>query len=49
MPNPKAQPADYCDGFGLSEHEFDLIRTLPDTSHCFLSSTATTAWSRGST
>ena len=36
MPNAKAQPADYRDGFGLSEHEFDLIRTLPDTSHCFL-------------
>ena len=36
MPNPKAQALDYRDGFGLSEHEFDLIRTLPDTSHCFL-------------
>ena len=23
-------------GFGLSGHEFDLIRTLPDTSRCFL-------------
>ena len=36
MPNPKAQASDYRDGFGLSAHELDLIRTLPDTSHCFL-------------
>ena len=36
MPNPKAQASDYRTGFGLSEHEFDLVRTLPDTSHCFL-------------
>ncbi|WP_419816725.1 VirB4 family type IV secretion/conjugal transfer ATPase [Glacieibacterium sp.] len=36
MPNPKAQEADYRQGFGLSEHELDLVRSLPDTSHCFL-------------
>jgi len=36
FPNPKARASDYIDGFGLSEHEFELIRTLPDTSHCFL-------------
>ena len=36
MVNPKAQSADYCDGFGLTAHEFDLVRTLPDTSRCFL-------------
>ena len=36
MPNAKAQAADYCDGFGLSTHELDLIRTLPETAHCFL-------------
>ncbi len=36
FPNPKARRADYVGGFGLSEHEFDLIRTLPDTSRCFL-------------
>ena len=36
MPNPKAQSADYRDGFGLSAHEFDLVKSLPDTSHCFL-------------
>ncbi|CAN5308236.1 VirB4 family type IV secretion system protein [soil metagenome] len=36
MVNPKAQEADYCGGFGLTAHEFDLIRTLPDTARCFL-------------
>ncbi len=36
MPNPKAQESDYRQGFGLSAHELDLVRTLPDTSHCFL-------------
>jgi type IV secretion system protein VirB4 len=36
FPNPKARAADYVDGFGLTPHEFELVRTLPDTSHCFL-------------
>ena len=36
FPNARAKPADYIDGFGLSEHEFELVRTLPDTSRCFL-------------
>jgi type IV secretion system protein VirB4 len=36
LPNPKAQERDYREGFGLSRHEFELIRTLPDTSRCFL-------------
>jgi type IV secretion system protein VirB4 len=36
MPNPKAQEADYRQGFGLSAHELDLVRSLPDASHCFL-------------
>jgi type IV secretion system protein VirB4 len=36
FPNPKARAADYIEGFGLTEHEFELVRTLPDTSHCFL-------------
>ena len=36
MPNPKARASDYIDGFGLTEHEFELVRTLPDTSRCFL-------------
>ena len=36
FPNPKARADDYVDGFGLSEHELELVRTLPDTSRCFL-------------
>jgi type IV secretion system protein VirB4 len=36
MVNPKAARADYCVGFGLTEHELDLVRSLPDSSHCFL-------------
>lgn len=36
MANPKAQAADYVDGFGLTAHEFELIRSLPDTARCFL-------------
>jgi type IV secretion system protein VirB4 len=36
MINPKASREDYCTGFGLTGHELDLIRTLPDSSHCFL-------------
>ena len=36
MINPQAREADYCGGFGLTSHEFDLVRTLPDSTHCFL-------------
>lgn len=36
LPNPKAQASEYCQGFGLSAHEFELIRTLPDSARCFL-------------
>ena len=36
MPNARARAEDYCDGFGLTEHELDLIRTLPTHSRCFL-------------
>ncbi len=36
MVNPKATHEDYCAGFGLTDHELDLIRTLPDSAHCFL-------------
>jgi type IV secretion system protein VirB4 len=36
MANPKARAEDYVGGFGLTPHEFDLIRTLPDNAHCFL-------------
>lgn len=36
MINPKAREEDYVDGFGLTQHEFELVRKLPDNSHCFL-------------
>ena len=36
MSNPKARASDYIDGFGLTEHEFDLVRTIPDSAHSFL-------------
>ena len=36
MVNPKAQEADYCEGFGLTQHELNLVRSLPDTARCFL-------------
>ncbi len=36
LPNPRAQADDYCTGFGLTEHELDLVRALPDHSRCFL-------------
>ncbi len=36
MANPKAQARDYVEGFGLTQHEFDLVRSLPDASRCFL-------------
>jgi type IV secretion system protein VirB4 len=36
MVNPKANAEDYVTGFGLSEHEFDLVRSLSDSAHCFL-------------
>ena len=36
FPNSRAKAADYVEGFGLSEHELELVRTLPDTSRCFL-------------
>jgi len=36
MSNPKAQASEYVEGFGLTEHELELIRTIPDTAHCFL-------------
>jgi type IV secretion system protein VirB4 len=36
FPNPKARAADYIGGFGLSEHEFELVKSLPDTARCFL-------------
>ena len=36
MPNPRAQAEDYCTGFGLTGHELDIVRALPDQSRCFL-------------
>ena len=36
MVNPKARAEDYINGFGLSAHEYELVRTLPDSAHCFL-------------
>src|SRR6478609_2479802 len=36
MPNARARAEDYCDGFGLTEHELSLIKTLPAHSRCFL-------------
>jgi type IV secretion system protein VirB4 len=36
MANPKARASDYMDGFGLTSHEFELVRALPDNAHCFL-------------
>lgn len=36
MVNPKARAEDYIDGFGLTPHEYELVRSLPDSSHCFL-------------
>ncbi len=35
-PNPRAQKEDYCDGFGLSGHELEIVRSLPEQSRCFL-------------
>ena len=34
--NPKAAEEDYVGGFGLTAHEFDLVRSLPDNAYCFL-------------
>jgi len=36
MVNPKARAEDYINGFGLTRHEYELIRTMPDSAHCFL-------------
>lgn len=36
MPNARARAEDYCDGFGLTQHELALIRSLPAHSRCFL-------------
>lgn len=43
MPNPRARAEDHCTGFGLTEHELDIIRTLPPHSRCFLVKQADTS------
>lgn len=34
--NPKARGEDYVDGFGLTTHEYEIVRSLPDTARAFL-------------
>lgn len=36
MANPKARAVDYVDGFGLTEHEYNIVHTLPAEAHAFL-------------
>jgi len=36
LPNPRAQEEEYQGGFGLSAHEFDIIKSLPEHSRCIL-------------
>jgi type IV secretion system protein VirB4 len=36
MANPRARAEDYVTGFGLTEHEYEIIRSLPDSARCFL-------------
>jgi type IV secretion system protein VirB4 len=36
LPNPKGREEHYVGGFGLSPHEFEIVRTLPDNSRAFL-------------
>ncbi len=36
MANARARAEDYVDGFGLTAHEYEIVRTLPDNAHCFL-------------
>lgn len=36
LPNPRAQEAEYRGGFGLTSHEFDIVKSLPEHSRCVL-------------
>ncbi len=36
MANSQAQATDYIDGFGLTAHEYELVRTIPETARAFL-------------
>ena len=36
MANSSAQASDYIDGFGLTETEYDIVRSMPETARAFL-------------
>ena len=36
LPNARATAHDYCEGFGLSQHELSIIKSLDPASRCFL-------------
>lgn len=36
LPNPRAQEREYRGGFGLTSHEFDIVKSLPEHSRCVL-------------
>lgn len=36
LPNPKAQASDYIDGFKCTKAEYEIIRSLPESSRMFL-------------
>ena len=36
MANASAQAHDYIDGFGLTQHEYELVRNIPETARAFL-------------
>ncbi|MGI8931205.1 MAG: VirB4 family type IV secretion/conjugal transfer ATPase [Sphingomicrobium sp.] len=36
MANSAAQASDYIEGFGLTSHEYELVRSIPETARAFL-------------
>ncbi len=36
MANSAAQARDYIDGFGLTQHEYDIVRSMPESARAFL-------------
>ncbi len=36
MANSSAQASDYMEGFGLTQHEYDIVRSMPETARAFL-------------
>ncbi|MDB5700329.1 MAG: VirB4 family type secretion/conjugal transfer ATPase [Sphingomonadales bacterium] len=36
MANASAQASDYMGGFGLTQHEYDIVRSMPETARAFL-------------